>query len=131
VLKSRGAVVLYTTFATDLMEPSEKARVFGPLGIVPESVYPSAVEEAFSAAGLVIQAREVLGSVMMELMEEGEGRASKYLLRIARMMRARERYLVELGEEWYQTSCALYHWGVYLLLGKLSASLYTLKKGPS
>ena len=53
---------------------------------------------------------------------------SKELLRIARMVRSREQFVAQLGEAQYEVALALYRWGIYLLLGKLSMTIYTLQK---
>ena len=63
-----------------------------------------------------------------EVMEETEGRGSKFLLRVARLRRAREKFLAELGQVRYEAALAVYQWAIYLALGKLSASLYVLQK---
>jgi hypothetical protein len=64
----------------------------------------------------------------MEHVEEHEGRASRELLRIARMMRARERWMTVLGKARYEVALANYYWSIYLLLGKLCPTLYLLSK---
>jgi hypothetical protein len=64
----------------------------------------------------------------MEFYEELDGRTSSRLMRIARMRRNREKLVSEWGAEAYETLLALYHWMVYLVLGKLTASYYVLEK---
>lgn len=129
VLKPGGVMVVYTTLATDRMEPREAARIYGPLGIVSRNTVRAFVEGAFGAAGLSITFSQSIGSEHMEHLEERDGRNAKELLRLARMVRAREHFVAELGEVQYQMALALYHWGTYQLLGKLSPVLYTLKLG--
>jgi hypothetical protein len=51
-----------------------------------------AVEAAFRAAGLQMRSKEQLGSELMEWVEEHEGRASRELMRLARMLRKQEYY---------------------------------------
>ena len=61
--------------------------------------------------------------------EEHDGRASRELMRIARMQRAREQLVQQWGEQCYEIVLALYHWMIYLLLAKLSAAYYVLERG--
>jgi hypothetical protein len=49
-------------------------------------------------------------------------------MRLARMSREKEKFIAELGELQYATPLALYRWSMYLLLGKLSSTIYVLKK---
>jgi len=128
VLKAGGTMIVYTTFATELMEPQEAARLYGPLAIVSQNMSPARMERTFQEAGLQIRSKERLGGELFEIMEETEGRGSKCLLRVARMRRAREKYLVALGQARYEAALAVYQWAIYLALGKLSASLYILQK---
>jgi ubiquinone/menaquinone biosynthesis C-methylase UbiE len=128
VLKPGGSVIAYTTVATDLMEPKEAARLYGPLSIAPPSVNEAFLEAAFTQAGLEIVAKQIIGSELLEYHQEQNGRYAKELMRIARMRRAKEKFERELGPSRYEVALALYHWGIYLLLGKLSSSIYILKK---
>ncbi|GAC1554060.1 MAG: hypothetical protein NVS4B8_16840 [Herpetosiphon sp.] len=130
VLKPTGAMLVYTTFATDLMEDREAARLYEPLGIVPESMHAAVVEEAFITTDFQIDSCEVIGSELMENVEEHEGRVSRELMRAARMTRAREHWITALGKANYEVALANYHWGIYLLLGKLSPTLYLLSRRP-
>jgi len=66
----------------------------------------------------------------MQYYEERDGRCSRELMRLARMIQAREKFLAEMGEANYAIRSALYHWVVYQLIGKLSSTIYTLQKRP-
>ena len=90
-----------------------------------------AVEAAFQAAGLQMRSKEPLGSELMEWVEEREGRASRELMRLARMLRKTEYYQELLGSGRYEVALANYHWATYILLGKLSPTLYVLRKPAS
>jgi len=68
---------------------------------------------------------------LIEFYEERDGRASRELMRIARMRRMREQLTVEWGDLRYDTVHAVYHWAIYLLLGKLSSEFYLLEKPTS
>jgi hypothetical protein len=71
----------------------------------------------------------VIGSEWLEYAEEEEGRYSKELLRIARMRRLREKIVTAFGQEAYDVMLAVHLWRMYLLLGKLSSTIYALRKG--
>jgi ubiquinone/menaquinone biosynthesis C-methylase UbiE len=131
VLKPAGAMLVYTTVATERMEPKEAAWLYASFGLVPESMNEQAVEAAFQAAGLQMRSKEPLGSELMEWVEEREGRASRELMRLARMLRKPEYYQELLGSGRYEVALANYHWATYILLGKLSPTLYVLRKPAS
>ena len=75
-----------------------------------------------------ILSSESIGSELMQYYEERDGRCTKELMRLARMMIAKENFLAELGQANYEVTLALYHWVIYQLLGKLSSSIYALSK---
>jgi ubiquinone/menaquinone biosynthesis C-methylase UbiE len=128
VLKPDSAMLVHTTFATDLMEPREAACLYEPLSVVPENMSSAYMEEAFQDAGFQISSRDPIGGEWIEYLEEHEGRTLKMLLRVSRMMRASERFVAEFGQSAYDVALALYVWNIYLLLGKLSSSVYVLNK---
>ena len=78
------------------------------------------------AAGLQMRSKEQLGSELMEWVEEHEGRASRELMSLARMLRKPEYYQELLGARRYEVGLANYHWALSILLGKLSPTLYVL-----
>jgi ubiquinone/menaquinone biosynthesis C-methylase UbiE len=131
VLKPTGAMLVYTTVATERMEPKEAARLYTSLGLVPQSMDETSVEAAFQRAGFQMHSKEQLGSELMEWVEEHEGRASRELMRLARMLRKQEYYEEVLGARRYEVALANYHWAIYILLGKLSPTLYVLRKTAS
>ena len=128
VLKPHGPMLVFTTLATDLIEPRERDRLSAALAVVPESLDRVALDQAIGAAGFQITSRQDIGSELMEYYEERDRRASRELMRIARMRRNRERLVEEWGASKFETARALYHWTVYLLLGKLASTIYVLKK---
>ena len=131
VLKPASAMLVYTTVATGRMEPKEAAWLYASFGLVPESMDEGSVEAAFRAAGFQLRSKEPLGSELMEWVEEHEGRASRELMRLARMLRRPEYYQELLGARRYEVALANYHWALYILLGKLSPTLYVLRKNAS
>jgi ubiquinone/menaquinone biosynthesis C-methylase UbiE len=128
ILRPGGKMLAWVTTETELMEPREAERLYAPLAIQPESVSRQRLEDAFSSAGFVVSRKEELGSELIEFYEERDGRASRELMRIARMRRRREECIAEFGQAGYDTAHALYHWVVYHLLGKLSSGFYLLEK---
>ncbi|GAB1542954.1 hypothetical protein NUACC21_56280 [Scytonema sp. NUACC21] len=131
VLKHNGNMVLFTTYATELMETKEAARIYNTLGIVSENMSLEYVEDCFKDAGLQIVSRQTIGSEVTQYYEEREGRYTRELMRLARMIHAKEKFVAELGQTNYEVTSALYHWGIYQLLGKLSFIIYTLRKTAS
>ncbi|HYW46045.1 MAG TPA: class I SAM-dependent methyltransferase [Bryobacteraceae bacterium] len=128
VLRSGGRMLAWVTMETELMERREAERLYAPLAIEPKSVSKQDLQAAFQCAGFTISRREELGSELIEFYEERDGRASRELMRIARMRRMRDDLIAEWGRTRYDTAHALYHWVVYHLLGKLSSGFYLLEK---
>jgi len=128
VLKPNGVALIHTTFATNLMEHKEAIRLYESLGIVPANMYSAYFEDAFKAAGLQVRSSEPIGSEWLEYSEEQQARSSKELLHIARMRRLKGRIVAEFGQEAYDVILAVDLWHLYLLIGKLSSTIYTLRK---
>jgi len=116
VLKPAGYMLVYTTVATGRMEPKEAAWLYASFDLVPESMDKGAVEVAFQAVGFQMHSKEPLGSE---------------LIRLARMLRKKGYYQELLGTRRYEVALANYHWALYILLGKLSPTLYILRKNAS
>jgi SAM-dependent methyltransferase len=131
VLKPGGAMLVYQTFATELLEPGEAARIYQTLSIVAANMSPAYFEQTAMGVGLTIEALDIIGSEWREWWEEnGPQTTSRQLLTIARLRRDRERLQREMGEVNYAVELADCHWGVYQLLGKLQPRVYTLVRRP-
>jgi hypothetical protein len=128
ILRTGGKMLAWVTVETEFMEPREAQRLYSPLGVESASVSSVQLDLAFAGAGLLLLRSEMLGSELIEFYEEKDGRASRELMRIARMERMRDQLVNEWGQHRYDTVRALYHWVVYHLLGKLSSGYYLLKK---
>ena len=129
VLRPGGGMLVYQTFATDLLEPKEAERLYPPLVVVPQNMAADYFERTSTSVGFSIVERDVVGSEWREQGEEdGERRTSRQLLRIARLRRDRARLIAELGEKNYAAELADCTWGVYQMLGKLCPIVYTLKR---
>ncbi len=124
VLKPGGRMLIFATWATELMEPAEADRLYQALAIVARNLSPEYFQGAVEQAGLHTYSVERIGSELIEYYEETDGRVSRELLRIARMRRAGARFK---GLR-YESASAVYHWLVYLLLGKLESVVITLRK---
>jgi ubiquinone/menaquinone biosynthesis C-methylase UbiE len=128
VLKPDGHMMVYTTYATGLLEPKEAASLCERLGLVSQNLSSSHVEQSFKDSSLQIISGEVIGGELMEYYEERENRCTKELMRLARMIRAKEQLMAEMGRENYEVATAVYRWIIYHLIGKLSSTIYTLKR---
>jgi SAM-dependent methyltransferase len=126
VLRAAGKMLIYTTLETELMEPREAQRLYRPLAIHP--LRRDSLERSIASAGLTIARVEEIGGELIEFYQERDGRASRELMRIARMRRMREQLVAQWGPERYEAVSALYHWMIYLLIGKLTAAYYLLEK---
>ena len=129
VLKPGGKMMIFQVLATNLLTKEEADHLYLPLAIVPENMSPSYFERAFTASGFSLIEADVHSSEWREYGEETESRrTSMQLLRIARMRRNREQLLAQFGEKDYAIELADCHYGVYQMLGKLRAVVYTLSK---
>jgi len=131
VLKPNGAMLIYQTFATELLEPPEAARLYPPLAVVPANMSPAYFEEVSRRTGFQLSKKDVIGSEWREAWEEdGTHTTSAQLLRLARLRRKRNEYIALLGRTLYEVELASCHWGVYQMLGKLCPIAYTLRRLP-
>jgi ubiquinone/menaquinone biosynthesis C-methylase UbiE len=129
VLKPGGFMLIYQTFATDLLEPPEAARLYPPLAVVPTNMSAAYVEEVSRRAGFQLVQKDLIGSEWREAWEEdGTRTTSTQLLRIARLRRRRDEYIAALGHTFYEVELANCYWGVYQMLGKLCPISYTFQK---
>jgi SAM-dependent methyltransferase len=128
ILRDHGKMLVWITVATELMEHREAERLYEPLGIYAASMSQKNLEGAFAQAGFMISRAEMLGSELMEFYEERDGRASRELMRLARMRRIKESLKAQWGSVKYESAHALYQWAIYLLIGKLNSGFYMLEK---
>jgi ubiquinone/menaquinone biosynthesis C-methylase UbiE len=128
VLKPGGAMIIHTTFATDLLEPKEAAWLYEILDIVPENMSPAHFEETCDTAGLQMHLREEIGSEWLEYAEEQQEHYSQEILHIARMKRAHASLVADFGQSAYDVMLAVHLWNISLLLGKLNSTVYVLRK---
>ena len=127
VLKADGAMLVYTNFATELLEPGA-APVYGPIGTVPRNFDEATMEAAFDGAGLVVERKDVIGTEWREHEEERTQPVSRSLLRLARLRRRRDAIVEEYGQELYDLAEAALQWTTYQFLGKLRPMMYVLRR---
>ncbi len=131
VLKPNGSMLIYQTFATELLEPPEAARLYPPLAVVPANMSPPYFEEVSRRTGFQVIKKDVIGSEWREAWEEdGTHTTSTQLLHLARLRRRRNEYIALLGRTLYEVELANCYWGVYQMLGKLCPISYTLRRLP-
>jgi tRNA G46 methylase TrmB len=103
------------------MWASHEGGLFAPLD---ESLHPrphSILYEVAATCGV---------SASSLVLDVGSGRGN-HSCALAQHLRKREYYQELLGASRYEVALANYHWALYILLGKLSPTLYILHKNPS
>jgi SAM-dependent methyltransferase len=127
ILRESGRVLVYQSFfATDRLEPGEADWLWKTSGVVPTSAQPDRTDAAIAAAGLHVDERIDVGIEWAEWSEEQTGKKSRRLLHAARLLRARERYVVQFGQAAYDMMLSDCLWHVYHMIGKLGGRVYLL-----
>ncbi|MCT2588327.1 class I SAM-dependent methyltransferase [Actinophytocola gossypii] len=128
VLKPGGHLLLYQTFATERLEPLERAQLYTDLAVAPERMSPDDFRRRALAAGFTIESDDVIGSEWREAWEEdGDGVTSRQLLYAARLIRKSEQLRAELGDVDYRIELGNALWGVYQMIGKLEPRVFLLR----
>jgi len=128
VLVPSGSMLIHQVFGTPLLEPAEKARICADLATVPERLSVEIFEESVRRSGFTIQAIDSIGSEWLESFLERED-GEKRLLRAARMRRARDEIVANVGVAPFRVMEANNLWTIYRMIGKLEERLYTLTLG--
>lgn len=128
LLADRGRLLVYTVFATELLEPGEAAILSRSLGNVAANLDETYVERELADAGLAIERKDVIGTEWREYQEERTRPASRALLRLARLRRQRDAIVAAHGREIYEHVEATTHWEVFQILGKLLPTVYVLRR---
>lgn len=124
-----GRMVVYQTFATDLLEPAERARLCADLAVEPASLDLANFEAVVEASPFEIESIDAIGSEWRESWEEdGAGRTSKQLLHAARLIRNDQEIRNRLGEVPYRVELSNALWGIYQMIGKLEPRIHILVK---
>jgi SAM-dependent methyltransferase len=129
VLRPGGGLVLYAVFATDRLEPADRALVVEGLANSAASMHQPTVEMAIAAAGFEVVRRERIGSEWSEhWLEHDPGYLTQDLLEVARLTRHRDRLEAALGPRWYRRTLAFDLWRLQIVLGRLVPVLYALAR---
>ena len=127
VLRPGGAMVVHEVFATPLLEPQEARRLCADTATVPERMAVAGFEATVATAGFSIENVDVVGSEWAESSQE-RGVAPNYLLQVARLRRAKDELVEELGEAPYRVMYGNALWSIYQLIGKLESRVYILRR---
>lgn len=129
VLRPGGGMVLYAVFATERLEPGDRALLVEGLANSAASMHQPTVEAAIAAAGFDVARREGIGSEWSEhLLEHDPAYLTQDLLEVARLTRHRDRFEAALGPVWYRRALAFGLWRLQIVLGRLLPVLYALVK---
>ena len=125
VLTPSGSMLVHQVFGTPLLEPLEKERICADLATVPGRLSIEVFEDSVCRAGFTIRAIDRIGSEWLEsLLEREDG--EKRLLRAARMQRAKDRIVGEVGVAAFRVMQANNLWTIYRMIGKLEERVYSL-----
>jgi SAM-dependent methyltransferase len=126
VLTSGGRMVVYHTFATELLEPAERERLFGAFSVV--NTDPAYFETCATEASFAVEERDVIGSEWREWSEaDGSRKTSESLLRAARLLRGGDALRERMGDRGYEFALNDQLWGIYQMIGKLRPTVYVLR----
>lgn len=129
VLRPGGAMLIYQTFGTELIEPNEARRLYAAMAIVPRNMEPAYFEATAHANGFTIERRDPIDSEWREnWAEHGDTDLLDALLVVARLRRAGPRLRARFGDARVETATADHLWGIYQLLGKLCPTVYVLRR---
>ncbi len=128
ILRNDGHMLLYQQFATDRLEPREGKWLWTTMGVVPSTTDREQIEAGFSAAGFELVDRIDLRSEWAERSEEEHNRGTRKLLHAARLLRAPDRFVAEFGQRAYDVKLGDCLWHIYQIIGKLSPSVYLLRR---
>ena len=128
VLRPGGGMLVFETFATNLLEPGEAERLCSALAIVPESMSRVRFEELARETGFAITSAEEIDSEWREhRLEAGDPKTLDDVLRAARLRRREAGFVERYGRGNYDAAFWGLVWGVYQLLGKLCPTVYVLE----
>jgi len=126
VLKPGGRALIYQTFTTSRLQPSEAAFLLPVMACSAAAMDPENAEAAMRDAGLRIDICVVLGSQWGEYYQEHARAPRSHSLHAARLLRDPDRYIHRFGKENYDIKLGDCLWHIYRMLGKLSGRVYVL-----
>jgi SAM-dependent methyltransferase len=119
LMRPSARLLVYTTFATELLDGRDAEMMRRHLGNVPGNLDAGYVEAAFRRADLEVERKDAIGAEWREYAEERTQPASRALLRLSRLRRQRDDIIDGHGRDIYDHIEANLHWEVFQLLGKL------------
>jgi SAM-dependent methyltransferase len=128
VARPNGVVLVHTTCATPLLEPTERAALLADLALDPASMDAASVEREAARAGLALREHVLVGSQWLQHRLERTPTADD-LLRLARLTQWPDRYAAAWGETWYRRILRWSQWPVYQALGKLQGHVWLFRAG--
>ena len=129
VLRPAGRMMNYSALKTDWLEPGEERRVMRPLGINPATLVNTQVSDAFRAAGLRIIEHATTDQRDSRYHEELDQNGGRDVMRLARILHARERITALIGAADYERLVAYYLLNSDSLIGKLVYGVWVVEKG--
>jgi hypothetical protein len=119
-------MVIHEVFATPMLEPEERRWVCAATATHDERLSVERFEDDVASVGFEIERVDRVGSEWAEASQEA-GTAPNYLLQVARLRRAKDRLVAELGETPYRVMYGNALWSIYQLIGKLESRVYVLR----
>ena len=128
VLRPGGRMMNYSALKTDWLEPGEVRRVTQPLGINPATLVDTQVADAFKAAGLRVIEHATTDQRHSRYHEELDQNGGRDVMRLARVLHARERITALIGAGDYERLVAYYLWNCYFLIGKVIYGVWVVER---
>jgi ubiquinone/menaquinone biosynthesis C-methylase UbiE len=128
VLRPGGRMMNYGALKTDWLEPGELRRVTQPLAINPATLVDKLVAEAFKAAGLRVIEHATTDQPHARYHEELDQNGGRDVMRLARILQARERITALIGAEDYERLTAYYLWNTCFLIGKVIYGVWVVER---
>lgn len=129
VMARDARMLVFHMFATPWLEQAEAERLWSPLAVVQRNTDAVFFERAAADAGLRVVSKDEITSEWREHLEEsGSRKTTRQLLHVARLLRGRDRFRELFGARSYDAELGDSLWGVYQMIGKLSARVYVLAK---
>lgn len=128
VLKPGGYALIYQMYATQLLEPVERAFLERTMGVSPVGSDYADTASAIEASALDLLDRYDIDSEWGEYAQETAGKPGRNLLRAARLRRREEEYVARYGKENYDIMLGDCLWHVYAMIGKLTRRALVVRK---
>lgn len=128
VLKPGGWALVYQMFATELLEPRERAFFIDSMGVAEAAADIASTDAAIGACGLRVVETFEIDSEWGEYEQERTGKPGRNLLRAARLRRRADEYIARYGQKNYDTMLGDCLWHVYAMIGKLTRRAIVLAK---